>query len=60
MPTITKRIIQPMGERSCGITLPIAWIDYNKLKPGDMVELIEEDNIIHIRILEIEETHDEE
>jgi hypothetical protein len=43
-----------MGEASCGITLPIGWVNYNKLKPGNTVELIEEDNIIHIRIPENE------
>jgi hypothetical protein len=50
MATITKRIIQPMGELSCGISLPIGWINYNKLKPGNILELVEEDNIITITI----------
>lgn len=47
---MTKRLIQPMGDASHGITLPMGWINYNKLKPGDMVELTEENNIISIRI----------
>lgn len=50
MATMTKRLIQPMGDASHGITLPMGWINYNKLKPGDMVELTEENNIISIRI----------
>ena len=34
-----------MGELSCGVSLPIGWINYNKLKPGDTLELTtEEDN----------------
>lgn len=50
MATITKRIIQQMGTTSCGVTLPVGWINYNKLKPGDTLILIEENNVITIKL----------
>lgn len=50
MATMTKRILQSMGPASLGISLPIEWIRYNNLRPGSMVKVIEEYNIVHISL----------
>ena len=40
MPILVERILFRVGEGSLAVTLPKAWVTYNKLKPGDIVEII--------------------
>ena len=41
-----ERILFRVGEGSFAVTLPKVWITYNKLKYGDAVEIIVDDDII--------------
>jgi hypothetical protein len=50
MPIMVERILFRVGEGSLAVTLPKAWVVYNRLKPGDVVEVIVNDGvIIHIK-----------
>lgn len=40
MPTLTLRKIIKFGNVGLAITLPVAWIRYNKLQAGDKLEVI--------------------
>jgi antitoxin component of MazEF toxin-antitoxin module len=40
MPIKVERILFRVGEGSLAVTLPKAWVIYNRLKPGDTVEVI--------------------
>ena len=40
MPIQVERILFRVGEGSLAVTLPKAWVIYNRLKPGDTVEVI--------------------
>ena len=40
MPIKVERILFRVGEGSLAVTLPKAWVTYNRLKPGDKVEVI--------------------
>ena len=40
MPIKVERILFRVGEGSLAVTLPKAWVVYNRLKPGDTVEVI--------------------
>ena len=49
MPIKVERILFRIGEGSLAVTLPKAWVRYNRLKPGDRVEVIVNDDVtIHI------------
>lgn len=39
MPQLTKRSLIRLGRDSLVITVPKGWLDYNNLKPGDMVQV---------------------
>ena len=58
MPIKVERILFRVGEGSLAVTLPKAWVTYNRLKPGDTVEVIVNDDVI-IRIKEKPITKDE-
>jgi bifunctional DNA-binding transcriptional regulator/antitoxin component of YhaV-PrlF toxin-antitoxin module len=45
MPIQVERILFRVGEGSLAVTLPKAWVTYNRLKPGDMVEVIVNDGV---------------
>ncbi|AQU05296.1 AbrB family transcriptional regulator [Dehalococcoides mccartyi] len=50
MPIKVERILFRIGEGSLAVTLPKAWVVYNQLKPGDVVELIVNDGVtVHIK-----------
>ena len=50
MPIKVERILFRIGEGSLAVTLPKAWVIYNGLKPGDMVEVIVNDGVtVHIK-----------
>ena len=50
MPIKVERILFRIGEGSLAVTLPKAWVIYNRLKAGDRVEVIVNDGVtIHIR-----------
>ena len=49
MPIQVERILFRVGEGSLAVTLPKTWVIYNRLKPGDTVEVIVNDGV-HIRI----------
>ena len=51
MPIKVERILFRVGEGSLAVTLPKAWVTYNRLKPGDAVEVIANDGV-HIQIKE--------
>jgi antitoxin component of MazEF toxin-antitoxin module len=51
MPIQVERILFRVGEGSLAVTLPKAWVTYNRLKPGDTVEVIVDDGVL-IRIKE--------
>ena len=57
MPILVERTLFRVGEGSFAITLPKAWVRYNQLKPGDMVEVIVNDGIL-IRVKKKSETED--
>ena len=46
MPIKVERILFRVGEGSLAVTLPKAWVVYNRLKPGDTVEVIANDGVI--------------
>ena len=45
MPIQMERILFRVGEGSLAVTLPKAWVIYNRLKPGDTVEVIVNDGV---------------
>jgi len=45
MPIKVERILFRVGEGSLAVTLPKAWVVYNRLKPGDTVEVIANDGV---------------
>ena len=49
MAQLVDRIIFRIGEGAVAITLPIGWIRYAGLKPGDKVEVIINDDYLLIR-----------
>jgi antitoxin component of MazEF toxin-antitoxin module len=49
MPILVERILFRVGEGSLAVTLPKTWVIYNRLKPGDTVEVIVNDGV-HIRV----------
>ena len=51
MPIKVERILFRVGEGSLAVTLPKAWITYNRLKAGDTVEVIVNDGVL-IRVKE--------
>jgi len=51
MPIKVERILFRIGEGSLAVTLPKAWVIYNRLKPGDRVEVIVNDGVL-IRVKE--------
>jgi len=46
MPILVERILFRIGEGSLAVTLPKAWVTYNRLKPGDKVEIIVNDGVL--------------
>jgi phosphate uptake regulator len=46
MPIKVERILFRVGEGSLAVTLPKAWVTYNRLKPGDTVEIIVNDGAL--------------
>ena len=55
MPIKVERILFRVGEGSLAVTLPKPWVTYYNLKPGDVVEVIA-DNDILVRIKQEPET----
>ena len=50
MPIKVERILFRVGEGSLAVTLPKAWVVYNRLNAGDTVEVIVNDGVaIHIK-----------
>jgi len=45
MPVSYERKLFKVGEGGVAVTLPKAWINYFRLKPGDTVEIIAEEDI---------------
>lgn len=45
MPIKVERILFRVGEGSLAVTLPKPWITYNRLKPGDKVEVVVDDGV---------------
>ena len=45
MPIKVERILFRVGEGSLAVTLPKAWVTYNRLTPGDTVDLIVNDGV---------------
>ena len=52
-----ERILFRVGEGSFAVTLPKAWIRYNRLRPGDTLEIIANDDVL-IRVKRKSETED--
>ena len=51
MPLLVERKLFKIGEGGFAITLPKAWINYHRLKHGDRVEVvIDEDLVLRIKI----------
>lgn len=46
MPIKVERILFRVGEGSLAVTLPKAWVVYNRLKAGDTVEVIVNDGVL--------------
>ena len=46
MPILVERILFRIGGGSLAVTLPKAWVIYNRLKPGDKVEIIVNDGVL--------------
>ena len=46
MPHLENRKIIKVGETSCAVILPKAWLRYFNLKNGDRVEIISNSDII--------------
>ena len=57
MPIKVERILFRIGEGSLAVTLPKAWVVYNQLKPGDIVEIIVNGGV-HIRVKKDPTTED--
>ena len=57
MPIKVERILFRVGEGSLAVTLPKAWVVYNHLKPGDIVEIIVNGGV-HIRVKKDPDTED--
>ena len=57
MPIKVERILFRVGEGSLAVTLPKAWATYNRLKPGDTVEVIANDGVL-VRLKEKPEETD--
>lgn len=51
MPILVERTLFKIGEGGFAITLPKAWVRYNRLKPGDKVEVVADGELI-VRIKE--------
>jgi len=51
MPIKVERTLFKVGEGSFAVILPKAWVTYNRLKPGDMVEVIVNEGVL-IRVKE--------
>ena len=50
MPIKVERILFRVGEGSLAVTLPKPWVIYNRLQPGDIVEVIVNDGVtVHIK-----------
>ena len=49
MAQLVDRIIFRIGEGAVAVTLPIGWIRYAGLKPGDKVEVVINDDHLIIR-----------
>ena len=45
MPIKVERILFRIGEGSLAVTLPKAWVRYYKLRPGDKLEIIANDDL---------------
>ena len=46
MPIMVERKLFPIGEGGFAVTLPKAWINYHRLKPGDKVEIVADVELI--------------
>jgi len=46
MPIQVERKLFKIGEGGFAMTVPKAWINYHQLKPGDVVEVIVNDDLI--------------
>ena len=46
MPILVERKLFPIGEGGFAVTLPKAWINYHRLKPGDKVEIVADVELI--------------
>jgi bifunctional DNA-binding transcriptional regulator/antitoxin component of YhaV-PrlF toxin-antitoxin module len=46
MPIKVERILFRVGEGSLAVTLPKPWVIYNRLKPGDRVEVVVDDGVM--------------
>jgi len=57
MPIKVERILFKVGEGSLAVTLPKAWVVYNRLKAGDVVEIIVDGGVL-IRVKEEPEKAD--
>ena len=49
MAQLVDRVIFRIGEGAVAVTLPIGWIRYAGLKPGDRVEIVINDDHLIIR-----------
>ena len=49
MAQLVERVIFRIGEGAVAVTLPIGWIRYAGLKPGDKVEVVINDDHLLIR-----------
>ncbi len=49
MAQLVERTIFRIGEGAVAVTLPIGWIRYAGLKPGDKVEIVINDDHVLIR-----------
>ncbi len=51
MPLLVERKLFKIGEGGFAVTLPKAWINYHRLKPGDTVEVgVDGDLIIRVKV----------
>ena len=51
MPLLVERKLFKIGEGGFAVTLPKAWINYHRLKPGDTVEVVVDgDLIIRVKV----------
>ena len=46
MPLLVERKLFKIGEGGFALTLPKAWINYHRLKPGDKVEVVIDGDLI--------------